>query len=151
MKKIVLALLSGALAVSAVACGPAKTSADAPSAIGGDVDDPAQVGETLDDATNEVRQAQLDADIRAREQRNDIAGDQTDRADGDLESEVRSKLEANVPRAKLAIAAEDGVVTITGTVPDEREYNTIEPLAKEILGVKSVDMQGVEVVPVAGS
>ena len=150
MKKIVLALLGGALAFGVAACGPAKTSADAPSSMDGKADDPAAVGDTLDDGNNEIRQDQLDSDIRAREQRNDIAGDETVRADGDLESEVRSKLEANIPRAKLAVSAEDGVVTIKGTVPDEREFKTVEPLAKEIKGVKSVNMDEVKVVPSAG-
>ena len=147
MKKIVLMLLGSALVFGVAACGPAKTSADAPSDMNGKVEDPAAPGNTLGDANSEVRQDQLDADIRAREQRNDIAGDESVRADGDLESEVRSKLEANVPRAKLAVSAKDGAVTITGTVPDERELKTVEPLAKEIKGVDSVNIDEVKVVP----
>lgn len=150
VKKIVLVLLGSALAFGVAACGPAKTSADAPSTVDGKADDPAAPGQSLGDANSEVRQDQLDSDIRAREQRNDIAGDETVRADGDLESEVRSKLEANIPRAKLAVSAKDGVVTIGGTVSDEREFKTIEPLAKEIEGVKSVNMDEVKVVPPAG-
>ena len=150
MKKIVLALLGSALMFGVAACGPAKTSADAPSSVNGKADDPAAVGNTLGDADSKVRQDQLDSDIRAREQRNDMAGDETVRADGDLESEVRAKLEANIPRAKLAISAKDGAVTITGTVPDEKEFKTVEPLAKEIKGVKSVSMDEVKVVPPAG-
>ncbi|MEO1185868.1 MAG: BON domain-containing protein [Cyanobacteria bacterium J06636_27] len=108
-----------------------------------------KVEETLEDANSEIRQDQLNSDIRAREQRNDLIGDQTDRADSDLASEVRSKLEANIPRAKLVVEAEDGVVSIAGTVPDQKEYETVKPLAKEILGVKSVKTDNVKVVPPA--
>ena len=149
MKKLTTLVLGSILLFGAVACDtPAKTSADAPDSIGGNVDDAKTVGETKEDASSEIRQDQLNADIRAREQRNDIAGDQTVRADADLESEVRSKLEANIPAGKLAVEAEDGVVAISGTVPDQKEYDTIEPLAKQILGVKSVKTD-VKVVPPA--
>ncbi|MDJ0694607.1 BON domain-containing protein [Mastigocoleus sp. MO_188.B34] len=147
MNKITLFLLSGVLIFGAAACdGTAKTSSDAPRTVDGEVENPRNVEETREDAASEIRQNQLNSDIRAREQRNDLIGDQTDRADSDLESEVRSKLEANIPRGKLTIDAEDGVVTIAGTVPDQREYKTVEPLAKEILGVKEVKMDNVRVV-----
>lgn len=132
------------------ACDTARTSADAPSDVDGDVENPASVEETLDDASSEVRQDQLDSDIRAREQRNEVLGDESERSDADIQSEVRAKLEANIPRSKLTIEAEDGAVTIVGSVPGEREYETIEPLTKEILGVESVDMD-VEIVPEAES
>lgn len=151
MKKLATLLLGSILLFSAAACdnNTAKTSADAPDSVSGSVEQPGTVEETKEDAASEIRQDQLNADIRAREQRNDIAGDQTERADADLASEVRSKLEANIPRAKLVIEAEEGVVSIGGTVPDQKEYDTIEPLAKEILGVKGVKMEEVKVVPPA--
>lgn len=148
MKKIVTAALSGVLVLGIAACDTARTSADAPSDVGGEVEDPAAVEETLDDAESDVRQAQLDSDIRAREQRNEVLGDEGERADSDIESEVRAKLEANIPRSKLTIDAENGSVAISGSVPSEREYETIEPLAKEILGVDSVNVD-VEIVPAA--
>lgn len=148
MKKLATLVLSGILLFGSAACdnNTAKTSADAPDSVGGNVNEASKVEETLEDANSEIRQDQLNSDIRAREQRNDIVGDQTDRADADLASEVRSKLEANIPRAKLVVEANDGVVSIGGTVPDQKEYKTIEPLAKEILGVKSVKTD-VKVVP----
>lgn len=146
MKKLATLVLGSILLFGSAACDTAKTSADAPDSVGGNVENPSQVEETLEDASSEIRQDQLNSDIRAREQRNDILGDQTDRADSDLASEVRSKLEANIPRGKLVVEAEDGIVSIGGTVPDQKEYNTIEPLAKEILGVKGVKTD-VKVVP----
>ncbi len=148
MKKLATLVLGSILLFGSAACDTtAKTSADAPDTIGGNVEEASKVGETQEDGSSEIRQDQLNADIRAREQRNDIVGDQTDRADGDLQSEVRSKLEANIPAGKLAVDAKDGVVSISGTVPDQKEYDTIEPLAKEILGVKSVKLVNVKVVP----
>jgi hyperosmotically inducible periplasmic protein len=94
-----------------------------------------------DDAQSQVRQDQLNSDIRAREQRNQAGGDQMERADGDLESEVRSKLEANIPGSKLAVDAEDGAVTISGTVPSQDQLDKVETLAREIKGVNQVAVQ----------
>lgn len=148
MKKLTGFLLGSALLFGTVACDTARTSADAPSDVeeGAVVEDPGEVEETLEDATSEVRQDQLSSDIRAREQRNDVIGDQEVRDDSDLESEIRAKLEANIPRAKLTVDAEEGNVAIIGTVPSQEEYDTILPLAQEITGVNEVSME-VEVIP----
>ena len=151
MKKLTAFLIGSTLLFGAVGCDTARTSADAPDSVDGEVEEPAQVEDTLEDATSDVRQEQLDSDIRAREQRNDVLGDQEVRDDSDIESEVRAKLEANIPRSKLTIQAQDGNVIIVGTVPGEKEYSTIEPLAQEITGVNSVDIEQVEIVPSAES
>ncbi|MEL6441011.1 MAG: BON domain-containing protein [Cyanobacteria bacterium J06621_8] len=142
-------LVGGTLLFGAVGCDDtARTSADAPDSVDESpvVEDPMEVEDTLEDADNEIRQDQLSSDIRAREQRNDLFGDQTERADSDIESQVRAKLEANIPRAKLTIDAEDGNVAIVGTVPSQEEYDSIQPLAQEITGVDSVEME-VEILP----
>ena len=148
MNKIRLFLLSATLLLAGVGCDVARTSADAPESVedGAVVEDATEVEDTLEDANSEIRQDQLNSDIRAREQRNDVLGDPEVRDDSDLESEVRAKLEANIPRSKLTIDAEDGNVSIVGTVPNQKEYDTIEPLAKEILGVKGVTMD-VKIMP----
>lgn len=148
MNKIRLFFLSGILLLAVVGCDVARTSADAPESVedGAVVEDPTEVEDTLEDASSEIRQDQLNSDIRAREQRNDVLGDQQVRDNSDLESEVRAKLEANIPRSKLTIDAEDGSVSIVGTVPSQKEYDTIEPLAKEILGVTNVTMD-VKIMP----
>ena len=151
MNKLTIFLLGSTLLFGAVGCDTARTSADAPSSVDEAVEEPAQVEETLEDANSEVRQEQLSSDIRAREQRNDVLGDQEERADSDIESEIRAKLEANIPRSKLTIEAEEGDVVIVGTVPGDKEYSTIEPLAMEITGVNSVNIEGVEIVPGAES
>jgi hyperosmotically inducible periplasmic protein len=148
MKKLMTLILGSTLLFGAVGCDVARTSGDAASTVNDDpvVEDATETQETNEDAKSEIRQDQLNSDIRAREQRNDIAGDQTVRDDSDLESEVRAKLEANIPQSKLTVEAEDGNVAIVGTVPNQEKYDTIEPLAKEILGVNNVTLD-VKVVP----
>ncbi|MEM8718938.1 MAG: BON domain-containing protein [Cyanobacteria bacterium P01_G01_bin.39] len=148
MNKLMTLLLGSTLLFGAVACDTARTSADAPDSVDENpvVEDAGEVEETLEDATSEVRQDQLTSDIRAREERNDVLGDQEVRADSDLESEIRAKLEANIPRSKLTVDAENGDVAIVGTVPSEKELESIKPLAEEVTGVNSITME-VEVLP----
>lgn len=150
MRKVTGIILSGVLAIVASGCDYARTSADAPDTLTDGTEDPARVQETKEDAQSEIRQDQLSSDIRAREQRNEVFGEEDVRADSDIESEVRAKLEANIPRSKLTVQAEDGNVVIVGTVPNEREAETIEPLANEIEGVDSVQVD-VNIVPPVGS
>lgn len=143
MKKLIPLFISGVLVVGAVGCeaGVEKTNTNAPNSANetteAPVTDTAQ--QTQSDATSETRKNQLESDIRAREQRNNATGGDTDRANADLESEVRSKLEANLPASQLAVEAEDGAVTVTGTVPTQEQLNRIDPLAKEIKGVQAVN------------
>ncbi|NJO78847.1 MAG: BON domain-containing protein [Cyanobacteria bacterium RM1_2_2] len=149
MKKVKMLFLSGFLLLGTFACAEtARTSADAPETTGETVEAPdvETAQETQEDSTSEVRRNQLDADIRAREERNNLTGGDADRTDGDLQSEVRSKLEANLPASQLAVEAEDGVVTVVGTVPTQEQYERIEPLSREIKGVQDVTVD-VTVVP----
>ncbi|ACK73289.1 transport-associated [Gloeothece citriformis PCC 7424] len=146
MNKFTLLLISSLFMVGAAGCNNARTSMDAPTYRGGVVENPQNVQETKEDAESNIRQAQLNADIRAREQRNNWSSNPLVRTNADLQSEVRAKLEANIPRAKLGVEAQEGIVTIYGVVPDEREYRTIEPLTREIRGVEAVNVD-VEVVP----
>ena len=153
MKKLTPFLLSSVLLLGTVACqNAAKTSADAPdnTAASPSADAPNStenmaaspdgntVQTTKNDAQDEVRRNQLNSDIRAREERNNVTGGDTDRADGDLESEVRSKLEANIPKGLLAVEATDGAVTVSGTVPTQQDLSKIDTEAKKIKGVQSV-------------
>lgn len=72
--------------------------------------------------------------------RNELLGGDADRTDGDLASEVRSKLEANLPASQLTVEADDGAVEVTGTVPTQEQLDRIEPLAREIKGVQNVSV-----------
>lgn len=143
MRKMIVLTLSSALLLSLAACNNARTSGDAPNSTNTSSQAPTteSAKSNKGDAESKVRQAQLDSDIRAREQRNKIGGDQQKRADGDLESEVRDKLEANIHPGNLTVSAKDGAVTVAGTVPSQEQFNKIEPLAKQIKGVKSVEVK----------
>ncbi|WP_341526811.1 BON domain-containing protein [Nostoc sp. UHCC 0302] len=142
MRKLTPLLISCLLVFGAAACDNAsKTSESAPN-------NPNEVAQTPNasateaaqkDAQSEVRRRQLNEDIRAREQRNQATGGDTNRAAGDLSSEVRSKLEANIPNSQITVdATKDGTVTVGGTVGNQQQLAKIEPLAKQIKGVKNV-------------
>lgn len=144
MKKLTNVLISSLFLVTAVACSDvSKTSEQAPKSS----DTTTQAPETDEaqninkDASDETRRKQLESDIRAREQREEALGKDGVRADSDISSEVRSKLEANLPASQLTVESKEGNVSISGTVPTQPQYDRIEPLAKEINGVKSVDVK----------
>ncbi len=141
MKNIVTLVLSGILLVSTVACD-AKTSSDAPNSTekAPEVPTAKTTESNQNDATSQVRKDQLNSDIRAREQRNNTTGGGTVRSNSDLSSEVRSKLEANIPNGSLTVTAKDGAVVVAGTVQVQDQLDKIEPLAKQIKGVNSVSV-----------
>lgn len=138
-------LFSVLLMATLSACSDVKTTSDAPNSTdkNGDVSTTKDRQSTQNDAQSETRRKQLDSDIRAREQRNDIGGDPQKRAEADLSSEVRSKLEANIPRGKLTVSAKNKDITVSGVVTTQEELNKIEPLAMEIKGVNSVTVKAV--------
>jgi osmotically-inducible protein OsmY len=142
MKKLAPFFISSLLLVSAAACqNPSKTSESAPDTVSQNPASPAAqtTQEAKEDAQSELRRRQLNEDIRAREQRNNTTGGDTNRATGDLASEVRSKLEANIPDGQITVAADkQGTVTVNGTVKNQDQLKKIQPLAQEIKGVKSV-------------
>ncbi|MEG5035986.1 BON domain-containing protein [Microcoleus sp. AT3-D2] len=147
MNKLTPILLSSILLFGGAACSDvAKTSADSPNSPTGNTTSPPPadtVQKTQGDATSQIRQNQANADIRAREQRNNVTGGDAIRADSDLQSEVRSKLEVNITKGQLTVEAKDGLVTVGGTVPNQTDLAKIEPLAKEIKGVKDVNVTAV--------
>ena len=147
MQKLTPFLISCLLVFGAAACqDAAKTTQTAP----GDTNETPQVPTTqaTQAAQSETRRRQLNSDIRAREGRNDVTGGDAQRATGDLASEVRSKLEANIPNGQLTVkAAENGTVTVAGTVKNQEQLAKIEPLAKEIKGVKNVVVKAVVATP----
>lgn len=146
MKKLTTLFLAGALMFGAAACANnARTSADAPDTTQANPEAPdADAAQSAkEDATSQVRRDQLNADIRAREERNNVLNDGSaqDRDDGDLASQVRSKLEANLPASHLVVEGqENGDVTVSGTVPTQAQLERIEPLAQEIKGVQRVNV-----------
>jgi osmotically-inducible protein OsmY len=152
MKKITTFLLAGSLLFGAVACADnSKTSADAPNTTEAtpEVPEADEAQAAKEDATSQVRRDQLNSDIRAREERNNALNDGAaqGRDEDNVASEVRSKLEANLPASQLTVAGEDnGLVVVSGTVPTQEQLAKIEPLAKEIKGVTNVQVKA-QVVP----
>jgi hyperosmotically inducible periplasmic protein len=141
MNKLTTLFLSSILLAGTVACSDtAKTSSNAPDTVNqtGEVPTAGTTQTNKDDATSKVRRDQLNSDIRARAQRNDAGGGDATINNDDLSSAVRSKLEANIPNGKLTVAAKDGVVTVSGSVPVLDQLAKIEPLVKGMKGVKSV-------------
>ncbi len=142
-KKIAALLLASSLLVTVVACTDARTTSEAPDPNAANFStsnptasaSPQNTQAAADDAQDETRRRQLESDIRAREQR---TGDSTNRPDSDLASEVRSKLEANIPRGNLTVESKDANVVVSGTVSSASELDKIQSLAMEINGVKTV-------------
>jgi hyperosmotically inducible periplasmic protein len=146
MKKPIALFASSILLLSLVACNDAKkTSNVAPDSTKDNVEVPnaKEAQDSKEDATSETRRKQLNADIKAREERNNTLnkGSGENRTDKDIASEVRSKLEANIPASALVVQAEDGIVTVTGSVPTQQQFNKITKLSQEIKGVKSVNLK----------
>jgi hyperosmotically inducible periplasmic protein len=123
----------------------AKTSSEAPDSAANKVETPSteSAKSNQSDADSQVRKDQLNSDVRAKEQRNDTMnkGQAMNRSDSDVASEVRSKLEANLPASALTIVAKSGAVMVTGTVPTQAQFDRIDGLAKEIKGVTAVTMK----------
>ena len=138
-------LLGLLLTVTISACQEAKTTANAPDSTNtnGEISTEEQSDNTQDDAESQTRRRQLNQDIRAREQRNNMVGDPKERAEADLASEVRSKLEANIPRGKLTVVANNAEVTVSGMVSNQEQLDKIQPLAMEIKGVRTVVVKAV--------
>jgi hyperosmotically inducible periplasmic protein len=141
MKNFIPLCLLSIIVLGAVGCdNAAKTSSDAPGSVKESpvAPDAQSAQKTQNDATSDVRKAQIESDIRATEQRNDMTGGNISRDDKDLQTEVSGKLEANLPASQLMINAKNGAITVTGTVSNKEQVGKIEPLAKQIKGVKSV-------------
>jgi hypothetical protein len=123
----------------------AKTNNDAPDSTASQVETPDTTAakSSQDDATSKLRRDQLNSDIRAREERNNTMnqGKATNRSDTDLASQVRSKLEVNLPASVLAVTSKEGAIMVTGTVPTQAQFDRIDGLAKEIKGVSAVTMK----------
>ncbi|WP_413168183.1 BON domain-containing protein [Capilliphycus salinus ALCB114379] len=148
MKKLTPFLLGSLLLFGAVACADdAQTSADAPNTVeeAPEIPEAQAVQDAQEDAQSEIRRNQLNSDIRAREERNNAFnnGAAENRDSDDIASEVRSKLEANLPASELVVEAEEGLVIVSGTVPTPEQLDRIEPLALEIKGVDSVNNQAI--------
>jgi hyperosmotically inducible periplasmic protein len=139
-------VLSGLLMMSISACSTAsKTASEAPSSTdsNGTTPNSTSANTNKGDAQSDIRKKQIESDIRAREQRNAIGGNTQKRDPEDLASEVRGKLEANIPSSKLTVTAKDAEVTVSGTVASQDQLAKIKPLALQIKGVQNAIVKAV--------
>lgn len=152
MKKLTCALLTSFLLFGTAACSNvSKTSANAGEGLASYAPTKSEARQDLSDARNQIRRRQLDLDLQAREQRNNFFnhGSAANRSDNDLASEVRDRIEANLPSSELSVAAQDGIVTVSGTVPTSEQFARIQPLARQIKGVRGVSVNAM--IAAAGS
>jgi osmotically-inducible protein OsmY len=148
MNKIMISMLSLLLAAGSFACTEDAGIRQSDSSSTGQQDS-AQVGDDT------VRENQLESDARAREQRsissggdpssgissggNNQLGNTDQSGEGVLAIEVRRRLEESLPVNQLTIDENEGAVSISGTVSTQEQLDMIEPLAREVSGVESVE------------
>ncbi|AFZ25390.1 putative phospholipid-binding protein [Cylindrospermum stagnale PCC 7417] len=58
-----------------------------------------------------------------------------------VKSLALGKLKDKLPGSNLVVEDKQGVVTVTGTVPTEADLKKIEPIVKQLNGVKSVKVE----------
>lgn len=140
------ALFGVLLMVTLSACDGDETTANTPNST-----DTTQESQTMD-GQSETRQNQLESDARAREQRNDTSGNSQstsgdsqgmmsgsqNQTEGELSSQVQSKLATDIPGSNLTVTGNDAEVTVSGTVRTQQELAQIEPSAREVSGVNNV-------------
>lgn len=149
MKKLLTPIvIASVVLLGAVGCDTARTSSDAPSNPNnvGEVPSAEQVQETRQDSASDLRASQRQSDERARADRAQVTNNGVPTSDGDIESLVRNNLERQIPGAPLAVESEEGVVTISGTVPNQQQLAQVQPAAQQVPGVKSVKVN-VQVAP----
>ena len=152
MKKLTTILLTSFLLIGTAACSNLnKTSANANDGGVANAPTKSEAQQDYGDARSQIRRNQLNEDIQAREQRNDFFnnGSAYHRNDSDLKSEVRDKLEANLPASELTVDSQNGIVTVTGTVPTSEQLARIQPLAQQIKGIRGVNVEAI--IAAAGS
>lgn len=131
------------IATLSACSSPPKTASDAPTNGKGEVSTAQNSPTTQDNDQSETRKKQVEADIRAKEQRNNAGGDAQKSTEENLVSEVRNKLEANLPDDQLTVTTKNADITVSGEVKTQEELAKIKPLVMEIKGVKSVMVKAV--------
>lgn len=135
MKKFIPFLVSGILLIGAVGCGEkaAKTGSEEPSAT----------NEALQSSGREVSGVEDSNQPEAETAPTDPTdADSTENPqESNLSKEVSEKLKEYLPTSNLEVNEQEGIVTVGGTVTSQEELQEIEPLTKEVEGVKSVNIE----------
>lgn len=135
------------IATLSACSSPPNTASDAPTNENGQVSTNSPT--TQDAPLSETRKKQIESDARAKEQRNEVAGEPQKSGDSqksteeNLASQVRDKLEVNLPGDKLTVTNKNADITVSGEVKTQEELARIKPLVMEIKGVKSVMVKAV--------
>lgn len=140
MKKFLPFLVTGIVAVGAVACQEeTRTGSEVPGetneAVSPSAKEASETAQTPTDESAAVPGTELNQDPTAP------LGAGTDTAETEISSAVNQKLSEALPTSNLKAEDVEGVVTIKGTVPSSEELQQIEPLTKEVKGVKGVNIE----------
>ena len=174
MKKFIPFLISGILAIGAFGCQetpqagsessdatneatevtqPAAQEASDKTAETKVNEDPAATDSAADpaatDGAADLAATDSAADPAATDSATDptAAGNAADLAavGGDITTAASKALKEKLPKSNLEVKAEEGVVTVSGTVSSDAELNEIEPAVKSIEGVKEVKVDEVKI------
>ncbi|WP_293108561.1 BON domain-containing protein [Moorena sp. SIOASIH] len=136
-------LLGGVILFGAAACDDAKTSDEASYSI--DQKDEELVTLRSEgnqgDAMLQGTQEEMESKIVTTQEQNQALGNLENDEDDQLASLVLNNLETNLPNSQLEVEAAEGIVTISGKVSSDDQLSQIAPLAIQVEGVQSVDVQ----------
>jgi hyperosmotically inducible periplasmic protein len=158
MKKFIPLLLSGILAVGAVACQDASKTSDAGSSTTETTANTAKeaASNTQTAAKNTAEGAKTAVTGTADKVGTAVTGTANkagtaakgaktalNNATSGAKTIIKNNLEKKFPGSKLNVEDKDGVLTIKGTVPDEATLKKIEPAVKEYKfeGIKTVKVE----------
>jgi osmotically-inducible protein OsmY len=60
--------------------------------------------------------------------------------DRDLQKEILTRFDNNLPNHQLIVEVNNGQITVSGTVATPEQLEQIEPLLKSIEGIEKVDI-----------
>ncbi|NEO91061.1 MAG: BON domain-containing protein [Moorea sp. SIO3G5] len=136
-------LLGGVILFGAAACDEAKTSDEASYSI--DQKDEELVTLRSEgnqgDAMLQGTQEEMESKIGTTQEQNQALANLENDEDDQLASLVLNNLETNLPNSQLEVEAAEGIVTISGKVSSDDQLSQIAPLAIQVEGVQSVDVQ----------
>lgn len=69
--------------------------------------------------------------------------------DADITTKIQTELRSNteLQGADISVNTQNGVVTLTGTVPGDKEHKQVVATAERVQGVKKVDSAGLKLKP----
>jgi hyperosmotically inducible protein len=145
MKKLIPILVSGILVVGTFGCQEAtKTGSETPGTTNEAVKPAKEAAQTTDTAAKGTTEAGKTTATGGTDKTKGTA-DTTKQAPANATANTKtliiSKLATTIPGNKLEVEDKAGAVTIKGTVPTEADIKKIEPLVKQLKGVKSVKVE----------